>query len=297
MLTKKFKRDYHKDWLKQLDIVEAKQDAKWSRYFKSQSQEIIDEFISSNKQIPNLLFKFKESDITNLYVELYQEIGNRMAKWYAGNFDKYIKKDISNDYQEIWNAKFAYIGNQVAGERVVSVATNRRKEFQRTLKRFMQDPNFQSMNEAQAGRILRKKFNDMSVNNAKRIVRTESVNAANYATNQSAVDVFGQENLQKEWIATLDNRVRIDHIEANGQIVDMDKNFLVGGEELAYPGDSRGSAANVINCRCTNAPFPKELDNDYSSGGVIEDVITVAQTVATVAAIEEILDDNTEENN
>ena len=89
----------------------------------------------------------------------------------------------------------------------------------------------------------------------------------NYATNQSATDVFGKENLQKEWIATLDERVRIDHAEANGQVVDMDKNFLVGGEELAYPGDSRGSAANVINCRCTNAPFPKELEENYSSGG------------------------------
>lgn len=46
----------------------------------------------------------------------------------------------------------------------------------------MTDPDFQSMNEVQAARILRKKFNDMSVHNAKRIVRTESVNAANYAT-------------------------------------------------------------------------------------------------------------------
>ena len=66
---------------------------------------------------------------------------------------------------------------------------------------------------------------------------------------------------------------------------------------MKYPSDPRGGPENVINCRCTNAPFPKELDNDYSSCGVIEDVITVAQTVATVAAIEEILDDNTEENN
>ena len=55
----------------------------------------------------------------------------------------------------------------------------------------MADPDFQSMNEVQAGRILRKKFKDMSISNAKRIVRTESVNAANYATNQSATDVFG----------------------------------------------------------------------------------------------------------
>jgi hypothetical protein len=258
MLTKKFKQNYHKDWLNQLDIAEAKQDKKWVKYLVNESNSIIEEFLKANKQIPSLEFKFKESDLINLYKELYQEVGNKFAKWYAQNFDKYITKNIDVEYEDIWNEKFAYIGSQVAGARVVSISGNRKKEFVKVLKRYMADPEFQSMNEVQAGRILRKKFKGMSVNNAKRIVRTESTNAANYATNQSATDVFGKENLKKEWIATLDERVRIDHAEANGQVVDMDKNFLVGGEELAYPGDSRGSAANVINCRCTNAPFPKE---------------------------------------
>lgn len=258
MLTKKFKQNYQKDWVKQLDIAEAKQDKKWVKYLVSESNVIIEEFLKANKQIPSLQFKFKDSDLTKLYIELYQEVGNKFAKWYAQNFDKYITKNIDVEYEDIWNEKFAYIGNQVAGARVVSVGGNRKKEFVKVLKRYMADPEFQSMNEVQAGRILRKKFKSMSVSNAKRIVRTESTNAANYATNQSATDVFGKENLQKEWIANLDERVRIDHAEANGQIVDMDKNFLVGGEELSYPGDSRGSAANVINCRCTNAPFPKE---------------------------------------
>jgi len=258
MLTKKFKKTYHKDWLNQLDIEEAKQDKKWTKYLVGENNQIIDEFLKANKQIPDLQFKFKDSDLINLYVELYQEVGNKFAKWYAQNFEKYITKNTHIEYEDIWSEKFAYIGSQVAGARVVSLGGNRKKELIKTLKRYMADPDFQSMNEVQAGRILRKKFKDMSVNNAKRIVRTESVNAANYATNQSATDVFGKDNLQKEWIATFDNRTRIDHIQANGQIVDMDKKFMVGGEELSYPGDSSGSAANVINCRCTNAPFPKE---------------------------------------
>jgi uncharacterized protein with gpF-like domain len=281
MLTKKFKKTYHKDWLNQLDIEEAKQDKKWTKYLVGENNQIIDEFLKANKQIPDLQFKFKDSDLITLYVELYQEVGNKFAKWYAQNFEKYITKNTHIDYQDIWNEKFAYIGSQVAGARVVSVGGNRKKELTKTLQRYMADPDFQSMNEVQAGRVLRKKFKNMSVNNAKRIVRTESVNAANYATNQSATDVFGKENLQKEWIATFDSRTRIDHIQANGQVVDMDKNFLVGGEELSYPGDSRGSAANVINCRCTNAPFPKELEENYSSGGVIENVIAVG-TIAVV---------------
>jgi len=31
----------------------------------------------------------------------------------------------------------------------------------------------------------------------------------------------------------------------------MDEPFIIGGESLDYPGDPSGSAANVINCRCS----------------------------------------------
>ena len=287
MLTKKKKKNYQKDWLNQLDIAEVKQDKKWVKYLVSENNQIIDEFLKANKQIPNLQSKFKNSDLINLYVELYQEVGNKFAKWYAQNFDKYITKNIDVEYEDIWNEKFAYIGSQVAGTRVVSVGGNRKKELIKTLKRYMADPDFQSMNEVQAGRILRKKFKDMSVSNAKRIVRTESVNAANYATNQSATDVFGKNNLQKEWIATFDNRTRIDHIQANGQVVDMNQKFLVGGEELSYPGDSRGSAANVINCRCTNAPFPKEENLNERQGGIVDSLVATGSVAIITDALQE----------
>ena len=38
----------------------------------------------------------------------------------------------------------------------------------------------------------------------------------------------------------------------------MNEDFIVGGEEL-YPGDSRGSAANVINCKCTHAYLKNKI--------------------------------------
>ena len=62
MLTKKFKQNYHKDWLNQLDIAEAKQDKKWVKYLVSESNSIIDEFLKANKQIPSLEFKFKDTN-------------------------------------------------------------------------------------------------------------------------------------------------------------------------------------------------------------------------------------------
>lgn len=85
------------------------------------------------------------------------------------------------------------------------------------------------------------------------IARTEVVSSSNYASVTSAKQT-AQENgltLQKTWLSTEDDRTRPAHAEADGQTVDMDDSFDVGGEKLAYPGDPSGSPENVIQCRCT----------------------------------------------
>ena len=57
---------------------------------------------------------------------------------------------------------------------------------------------------------------------------------------------------KKEWNAVLDNRTRDAHRIADGQVVDIDEDFIVDGEPLMYPGDdSRASIGNTINCRCS----------------------------------------------
>lgn len=80
------------------------------------------------------------------------------------------------------------------------------------------------------------------------ISRTEVHTAANTAQHEMA-QAMGLKST-REWIATNDDRVRDAHSEADGQVVDADQPFEVGGEELMYPGDPGGSPENVINCRC-----------------------------------------------
>lgn len=55
----------------------------------------------------------------------------------------------------------------------------------------------------------------------------------------------------KIWVAVGDGETRDAHLMADGQEVPIDQPFDVGGESLQYPGDSRASAGNTINCRCT----------------------------------------------
>jgi len=83
------------------------------------------------------------------------------------------------------------------------------------------------------------------------IARTEVIGASNNASILS-YDQSGVVN-GKQWLTALDGREREWHAEADGQKVDLDKSFIVNGEEMECPGCG-GSADNVINCRCTTIP-------------------------------------------
>jgi len=62
---------------------------------------------------------------------------------------------------------------------------------------------------------------------------------------------------QKMWMAVLDDKTRPAHMEADGQIVDFDALYTVGGEKLMYPRDTTNGATvgNIVNCRCSSVPM------------------------------------------
>jgi uncharacterized protein with gpF-like domain len=69
--------------------------------------------------------------------------------------------------------------------------------------------------------------------------------------------------MTKEWVSAMDDRVRspengseFDHVAAHGEVVGLHEPFTRTGEALMHPGDSAGSAGNVIQCRCTMVASP-----------------------------------------
>lgn len=99
---------------------------------------------------------------------------------------------------------------------------------------------------------------------ATRIVRTELAKATNTGAYVGAMDA-GIE-VEKMWISATDSRTRYiprnkyDHLHMDGKIVGMNDGFVVPSlenvETLLYPGDPKGSAGNIINCRCCVAFVP-----------------------------------------
>jgi HK97 family phage portal protein len=85
---------------------------------------------------------------------------------------------------------------------------------------------------------------------AERIARTEVNSSANFAT-YSAHRQSGVVQ-RRGWLTTRDGNARDEHEAVpDPYIVGIDEPFIVGGEQLMYPGDGNGSPWNVISCRCT----------------------------------------------
>lgn len=83
---------------------------------------------------------------------------------------------------------------------------------------------------------------------AVRTVGAEVVSATAWAQNRAARQT-GQ-TLAKQWNTVGDERVRPTHASADGQRVNMEGLYRVGGALLRFPGDPNGPIGETINCRC-----------------------------------------------
>ena len=86
---------------------------------------------------------------------------------------------------------------------------------------------------------------------ANTIARTEVTNAMS-KSQLLALESSGL-NWQKAWKAIRDDRTRDAHLFTNPKLfIPIKDNFIINGQQLAYPGDSTqgASMSNTINCRC-----------------------------------------------
>lgn len=102
------------------------------------------------------------------------------------------------------------------------------------------------------------------------VARTEvmgAVNAGAWFGAQQEAARRGDPAPFKAWLATKDQRTRPTHREADGQRTLLSEPFLVGGARLQFPGDPRGPAQEVIQCRCSLLPVILGEQIDWTSRG------------------------------
>lgn len=150
-------------------------------------------------------------------------------------------KDFAEFFQRV---ALDYIASEAIRTRITSVSASTRSQIV-DLVIMGQESGFSVINIAQN---IARTIPSIALQRAVLIARTETHGAANVGADQAARQL-GLE-LRKEWVAAKDERTRLAHAEADGQVVDMDQPFDVDGEKLMFAGDPNGSAGNTINCRC-----------------------------------------------
>ena len=185
---------------------------------------------------------------------MYVNIGLHIANWYFRSFEKYYAKADPKPYKSKWQNAFETYGSLIASYNAPLVAETGKKTLIKLVDQLMRDPEFQALGNQQQARILRSKFNQYSDYQARRLVRTESTRAANYAIEEASKTMFSEDQLMKEWLNVGDEKVRSWH--RNVKSVPMTEPFDVGGELIQRPGE--GTARNTINCRCRMITIPIE---------------------------------------
>lgn len=230
----------------------------FTEFYRSEYNDAIDLFLKVKAMTPaSAQGFFEDAKYIDMYETMYSKIGLQFANWYSKNIEKYLPKADIGNMQSIWRNAFAFMGNQVGTQSAIMVSSTAQATLTNTIRQFMADPVFQSGGEVVQAKMLRQKFNNLADYQARRIVRTEATNAANYATEQAALNLFPGQDMTKTWKSGYDARVRPAHQAANNQMVPFNSKFEVGGESLQRPGDPSASAGNRINCRCSMIVLPK----------------------------------------
>ena len=100
---------------------------------------------------------------------------------------------------------------------------------------------------------------NQSLTNA-RTMMTGAQNAGRLESMKRAQDMGVK--VKKKWLATLDGHTRRSHRRLDGQVVDIDEPFKIGGYSIEYPGDSSARPEMVYNCRCTMTTEIEDFPNE-----------------------------------
>lgn len=250
---------YRREWLIAHESAERTQYRRFKKALDAQTGAVSDYIkrhgISELEKYLSVLIEPKI--MADAYLKCYQEVGIARAGWVYKNITaiatgNYAKNDPISFFSERWRKLMSYFFHTKAGDRIKDVNDTTKQTIQKTLDEMQTLPISMQATEM-VNRLDDPDYNRMR---ALRIARTETTAAANYGAFLGG-DSSDYE-VAKMWVSVLDNNTRPAHAAANGETVAIDTFFWVMGEEMQYPGDLNGSAANCVQCRCCLAIVPLE---------------------------------------
>ncbi len=245
------------------------------------------------KSASNEYETFQELNADQLKIQLNAKLEVILHKHYEKIF-KVIFSNNEEFYQRTMKANDVFVfGRSFDFERLIQdyirsrnpLFTGKTKKIRNKIQNIIINGRIDDLTLDQITRQITKKGYKISRRRANLIARTETHNAASYANNEYHKKVQQDlgTSMKKQWVATNDGRTRSAHSSANGQQVDMDEDFTIGGVPMEYAGDPKGGARNVVNCRCIIIYVEAEdtIEDSYSS-------VTVDDKPATLISDDDI---------
>lgn len=218
--------------------------AKIRRALMSTIEPVIDiistDFYNAESRIANVM---KSDKIEAALKWLYVEWGYSNMVWFSKNLP-FQKKDLWND---VLAAKFREIGAEKVTEILGTTLKLVRPQIKEAINLASQGKGIPEIRN-QIIKNVQSVGGAISKGRANLIARTEVIGASNLSTYE-AVKQSGA-NVHKKW-STGGKNIRKTHKEAARKgYIPLDQDFTVGGKPMAHPGDSRGGANEVCNCKC-----------------------------------------------
>lgn len=250
-------RQYRKQWLRWHNNYERTARIIFQRTFKEIAKDIPFERMSAGTYKAYLQTHVSKEKIFDSYVKVYSEIGTKHGKRVGVQINKQINEKnftIDGFLNEFQRTLINFLATN-EGSRITTVRQSYIQYLTQIMTKGIEEGKTMSMISTDMTKLV--KSRNFYRWQALRIARTETTAASNYAATVSS-SVSGV-LMDKVWVSALDARTRrepeshFDHYHMNQVKVALDKPFEVSGEKLMFPGDPKGSAGNVINCRCSVA--------------------------------------------
>lgn len=215
------------------------------RAFKLQKKQALEQFKAGRTRVELDIEPMQEA------IEgIWARVGNSFAKEQFLSLkgfktDMELKQDVPDFTVQILGY-LEYNG----GQKITGI----NQETMRRINLIIEQATEEGLGIPEASKLISKNIDLMAKTRAVRIARTEIVGASNQGA------IIGARNtnipLLKEWVATMDARTRDDHTWVDGDRVEQEGKFSVGGVLMNAPGDPTAPVEQVVNCRCAVAFVP-----------------------------------------
>jgi len=246
----------HRYLIRQMAVFERYIFSRVRRFFRNQYRQIADEIGNGDIRIESIINNNRP--LFGMLMIFYQRVGTQFSELFIDSFNKVRQKDLlSSFWQHYQNWTRTY-----CAQRVMDVTATTKKRIKRIIDKGVVD----KLTNAEISKSIYKLSEIESIYRARRIAITETHTMSTTTMSEMA----HSENAiqEKEWSAVNDERTRDWHVTYGDSFADsglpirigIDEQYEVNGELLDYPGDPKGSGANIINDRCVELYFTRSRE-------------------------------------